>query len=77
MQQSGVPEVDACPTGPYFFSRGRIDNPCDQFHYYSLHPSGANFLFADGSVHFLNYGIENSTLRALASTSGGEVVELP
>jgi prepilin-type N-terminal cleavage/methylation domain-containing protein/prepilin-type processing-associated H-X9-DG protein len=77
LQQSGIPEMDACPPGPYYFSAGRIDNPCDQFHYYSLHPGGANFLFADGSVRFLNYGIENSTLRALATMSGGEVVEPP
>jgi prepilin-type N-terminal cleavage/methylation domain-containing protein/prepilin-type processing-associated H-X9-DG protein len=74
---SGVPEIDACPSGPYFFSRGRIDNPCDQFHYYSLHPGGANFLRADGSVHFLGYGIANEVMRGMASMSGGEVVDLP
>jgi prepilin-type processing-associated H-X9-DG protein/prepilin-type N-terminal cleavage/methylation domain-containing protein len=77
LHQTGIPEIDSCPSGPYFFSPGRIDNPCDQFHYYSLHPGGANFLFADGSVHFLSYGIKNEVMRALASMSGGEVVELP
>jgi len=77
LHQTGVPEIDACPDGPYFFSAGRIDNPCDQFHYYSIHPGGANFLFADGSVRFLDYGIQNEVLRALASMNGGEVVELP
>jgi prepilin-type N-terminal cleavage/methylation domain-containing protein/prepilin-type processing-associated H-X9-DG protein len=77
LHQSGLPDLDACPDGPYFFSAGRIDNPCDQFHYYSLHPGGANFLFADASVHFLNYEIDNQTLRALASMSGGEVVAAP
>jgi prepilin-type N-terminal cleavage/methylation domain-containing protein len=77
LQQSGVPEIDACPPGPYFFSPGRIDNPCDAFHYYSPHPGGAYFLCADASVHFLSYGIDNATLRALASMSGGEAAPLP
>jgi prepilin-type N-terminal cleavage/methylation domain-containing protein/prepilin-type processing-associated H-X9-DG protein len=77
LQQSGVPETDACPPGPYRFSAGRIDNPCDAFHFYSPHPGGANFLFADGSVHFLSYGIDNTTLRALATMSGGEPVSPP
>jgi len=77
LHQNGIPEIDACPDGPYLFSAGRIDNPCDQFHYYSLHPGGANFLFADGSVHFLNYDIDNRTIRAWASMKGGEVVESP
>jgi prepilin-type processing-associated H-X9-DG protein len=77
LHTTGVPEIDACPSGPYSFSLGRVENPCDQFHYYSLHPGGANFLFADGSVHFLSYGIQNKVMRALATMSGGEVVELP
>jgi prepilin-type processing-associated H-X9-DG protein len=77
LHRSGIPEIDACPSGPYFFSPGRIGNPCDQFHYYSLHPGGANFLYADGSVHFLSYGVSNDVMRAMASMSGGEVVDLP
>jgi prepilin-type N-terminal cleavage/methylation domain-containing protein/prepilin-type processing-associated H-X9-DG protein len=77
LHQTGVPEIDACPSGPYSFRPGQIDNPCDQFHYYSLHPGGAHFLFADARVQFLSYGIDNATLRALASMSGGEAVPLP
>jgi prepilin-type N-terminal cleavage/methylation domain-containing protein/prepilin-type processing-associated H-X9-DG protein len=77
LKQSGVPEIDACDPGPYYFSPGRIDNPCDAFHFYSPHPGGANFLFADASVHFLSYGIDNTTLRALATMSGREVVSPP
>ncbi len=77
LHRSGIPEIDACPSGPYLFSPGRVENPCDQFHYYSLHGGGANFLLADGSVHFLSYGINNTVLRALASMSGDEAVEVP
>jgi prepilin-type processing-associated H-X9-DG protein len=40
------------------------------------HSGGANFLFADGSVHFLSYAADN-VLPALATRSGGEVVALP
>jgi len=40
----------------------------------SLHPGGANFAFADGSVHFLKTSINRATFNALGSRAGGEVV---
>jgi prepilin-type processing-associated H-X9-DG protein len=40
-------------------------------HFWSLHPGGAHFLFADGSVHFLSYSAA-PILPALASRAGGE-----
>jgi len=40
----------------------------------SLHPGGANFAFADGSVHFLKQSISMPTYAALGSRAGGEVV---
>ena len=40
----------------------------------SLHPGGANFAFADGSVHFLKTSINRATFCALGSRGGGEVV---
>jgi len=40
----------------------------------SLHPGGANFLFADGSVHFLKKSISMPTYAALGSRAGGEVI---
>lgn len=40
----------------------------------SRHPGGANFLFADGSVHFLKSSISRVTYAALGSRNGGEVV---
>jgi prepilin-type processing-associated H-X9-DG protein len=40
----------------------------------SPHPSGAQFLFADGSVHLIPYGTSAQTMLALMTPSGGEVV---
>lgn len=64
------------PGGQFVYGPGRIDNECDMYHFWSLHTGGANFLFADGSVHFLPYSI-SPLLPALASRDGGEVVILP
>jgi prepilin-type processing-associated H-X9-DG protein len=61
----------SCAPGTYTFEPGNIANQCDMFHFWSTHSGGANFLFADGSVHFLEYGAA-PLLPALASRSGGE-----
>jgi prepilin-type N-terminal cleavage/methylation domain-containing protein/prepilin-type processing-associated H-X9-DG protein len=42
----------------------------------SLHPSGAQFVMADGSVHFISEGVDHSTYRGLATRNGGEVAGL-
>lgn len=68
--------VGSCAPGNYSFAPGRIDNQCDMFHFWSLHPGGANFAFADGSVHFLRYSAA-PLMPALASRAGGEAVERP
>ena len=73
---SGLSDTDACPTGPYTYQQGNINNPCDQFHFWSMHSGGSNFLMADGSVRFLTYGAD-SVLPAMSTRSGGEVVTLP
>lgn len=77
VRETGVGGMEpACPDGPYEFTPGRLSNPCAVFHFWSFHPGGANFLFADGSIRFLRYSAA-PLLPALASRSGGEVVELP
>jgi prepilin-type N-terminal cleavage/methylation domain-containing protein/prepilin-type processing-associated H-X9-DG protein len=40
----------------------------------SNHPGGANFLFADGSVHFVKSSISIMTYWALGTTANGEVI---
>jgi prepilin-type processing-associated H-X9-DG protein len=41
---------------------------------YAFHPSGANFLFGDGSVQFLSQTIEIRTLARLVTRRGDEVI---
>ena len=40
----------------------------------SLHPGGVHFVYVDGSVHFLNDGIELALYRALATIDGVETI---
>src|SRR5262249_31210155 len=42
----------------------------------SAHPGGGNFLFADGSVHFLRHSIDLTTYRRLSTVADGSVVEI-
>jgi prepilin-type N-terminal cleavage/methylation domain-containing protein/prepilin-type processing-associated H-X9-DG protein len=67
---------DPCTIIKGTFGPGRTDNPCDRFHLWSLHSSGANFLLADGSVHFYPYTAE-PTVVAMGSRNGGEIIDPP
>ena len=49
-------------------------NPCDGNHYWSRHTGGANFCFADGSVHFVTYNAGTQIQAALATKDEGEVI---
>jgi prepilin-type N-terminal cleavage/methylation domain-containing protein/prepilin-type processing-associated H-X9-DG protein len=72
MRSSGYSQYDNCPPGPYTYGQGKSNNPCDSFHFWSLHPGGANFVFGDASVRFLGYGI-SANLVKLATRNGKEV----
>jgi prepilin-type processing-associated H-X9-DG protein len=69
-------EGDPCVLSGVAFGPGTLGNPCDRYHLWSLHPGGANFLFADASAHFLGYSAATS-IMAYGSRNGGEVAQLP
>ncbi len=48
-----------------------------RWHFWSLHPHGSNFLFADGAVRFLSYDIGQPTLNGLATYAGEEKLQFP
>lgn len=77
----GVQEVNllpvtptSCGPGAFSYSPGRVGSPCNRFHFWSYHPGGANFLFADGSVHFLPYSAA-PIMVPLATRAGGEAID--
>ena len=43
----------------------------------SNHPGGVNFVFCDGSVHFVNQSIDHKTFQLLGCRNDGQVVQLP
>jgi prepilin-type N-terminal cleavage/methylation domain-containing protein/prepilin-type processing-associated H-X9-DG protein len=53
---------------PYFGVQGNGD-------IYAFHTGGANFLFGDGSVHFLPQSIDIRVLARLVTVAGGEVID--
>lgn len=75
-RNSGLDPVGNCPVGPYHYQKGQLGQPCDVFHFWSMHPGGAYFLFADGAVHFLPYSADG-ILPAVATRAGGEPVGWP
>jgi prepilin-type N-terminal cleavage/methylation domain-containing protein/prepilin-type processing-associated H-X9-DG protein len=61
------------------YPNGLIPGPCtmnctNNSEVYSFHSNGANVVFADGSVHFLNSNMNLCVLAALATRAGGEVI---
>ncbi len=86
------PHQQNCPAGPYAYgvtlfpigaapgqypNVASLNNPCDQFHFWSLHGDGTNFLFGDGSVRFIPYSTDPNLMVALATIANGEAVSPP
>lgn len=71
-----IPFDSECSPGHRALGPGRTANPCDRFHFWSLHGGGANFLFVDASVRFLPYSCD-AQMPALISIANGDAVELP
>jgi prepilin-type N-terminal cleavage/methylation domain-containing protein/prepilin-type processing-associated H-X9-DG protein len=62
------PAYPTTQTGTWEFS-------CANFR--SDHNGGANFMFADGSVHFLNEDIDMLTYQRLSTMKGDDIVDVP
>jgi prepilin-type N-terminal cleavage/methylation domain-containing protein/prepilin-type processing-associated H-X9-DG protein len=74
-------------TAPDFYRPGTLHDPVNDHvdHYWSLHPGGGMWAFADGSVRFISYSagtkvitrisnIDVTLMEAFASRQGGEVI---
>jgi len=69
----GTGTLAPCPASKVGFQPGNVDNSCDQVHFWSLHPGGANWLLGDGSARFLSYTVDE-VLPQLCTRNGGEAV---
>ena len=80
---TGLPCYDSDCDAPWASYRFTPSNFCDFYHFWSNHPRGAMFCFADGSVRFLPYTIADTKLsyggtnnipmmNALATRAAGE-----
>jgi prepilin-type processing-associated H-X9-DG protein/prepilin-type N-terminal cleavage/methylation domain-containing protein len=73
----GYPRAESAPGMVLGHAGGRYgpgDPSGEVNQFYSLHPGGLNFLFADGHVGFLKTTLANTTFRALATRAGGETI---
>lgn len=66
---------------PVPFGPGSLDDQQDEsrWHFWSIHPGGSTFLFADGCARFITYGgpERQPLMNALATYDGGEPVQPP
>jgi prepilin-type processing-associated H-X9-DG protein len=69
---------------PDYFRKGTIHDPMDihRYHFWSLHPGGANWALADGSTRFIAYeaaaaqdpsGIRISVIEAMSTVGKGDI----
>ena len=69
-------DYPSCGTARMNFRAGNVNNICDNFHFWSFHSGGSNFVMADGSVRFLSFSAA-PVLPAMSTMAGGEVFEAP
>ncbi len=88
----GTTNGGASPSGAYYdyFRKGSPKDPGDDHrtHFWSLHPGGGQWAFADGSVRFLTYGADAppnagagstipTVIEAMSTRSRGEIFNNP
>lgn len=59
----------ACPA-PGYYQADEPDNPCAATHFWSFHPGGGRWLYADGSVAFIGYEAGTTVLPVMSSIDG-------
>jgi len=73
----GYPRLESAPGVILGHAGGNLgpgDPKGEVNQFYSRHPGGVNFLFADGHVAFLKTTMNYQVFRALATRAGGEVI---
>jgi prepilin-type processing-associated H-X9-DG protein/prepilin-type N-terminal cleavage/methylation domain-containing protein len=73
----GYPRVESAPGMILGHAGGNVgpgDPRGEVNQFYSLHPGGVNFLFADGHVAFLKTTMSFQVFQALATRAGGEMI---
>jgi prepilin-type processing-associated H-X9-DG protein/prepilin-type N-terminal cleavage/methylation domain-containing protein len=73
----GYPRVEGAPGMILGHAGGNLgpgDPRGEVNQFYSRHPGGVNFLFADGHVAFLKTTMNAKTFRAVATRAGAEVI---
>ncbi|HTN76802.1 MAG TPA: DUF1559 domain-containing protein [Pirellulaceae bacterium] len=69
--------INRPPTKLPFGASGAPNPDMSDLCFGSAHTGGAQFVFLDGSVHFLQQNINTTTLARLANRQDGQVVQLP
>ena len=63
------------PTSPnYSAAAAAACRKLGQWAFRSLHPGGANFAFADGSVKFIKNSVNYATYMGLGTRAAGEIL---
>lgn len=81
MRFSGFPPISDGDAGICFNSNPAISKACsgaedtDILFFGSAHPSGLNVVYADASVHFYSFDINNALFNAMATRGMGETVD--
>lgn len=72
----GMPPGDACfPALVVGSFHAGFQSTGEEHGFSSEHSGGANFVFGDGSVHFLSKGIDETAVQALSTRAGQEILQ--
>jgi prepilin-type N-terminal cleavage/methylation domain-containing protein/prepilin-type processing-associated H-X9-DG protein len=72
MPERGTPSLGGAATGGDCTTR--IDNWDISWGFKSRHTNGTNFLFGDGSVHYIQQGIDHGTYQKLGCRNDGQPI---